>query len=477
METNLTDEPEAKPAKEESASSKSIEVTGTSSDKLFIKICFIFFGVGTLLVFNFIISDIDFFKHFQGTTKRDPSVVFPFLNFCLNILFQFILICKKKMFSYKLQLIFSFIFQIISLVLIPVSVLCFPRKEESDVSFYITCVIVFLQGFATAVCTSSVMGLASYFPVGNIVALSIGQGMSGLLANILKYLTLIFLPVKETEGDFERNLILGSIVFFSVGCVIMIICFIFLMLSYRNEYFLQVLEKVGEIGNAEITPTTQTEDDTIEPTSLVPRDLDDTPRNHLCDSTRAKRELEEYEIKIEDEKYKRHSFFYLIKCLLDINILIFLVYLVTFTVYPGACLGPSLFGLNNSWKPNTVATIFNIFDTIGRKIVDCLTPKKWMLYASTLIRLVLLILIPLDNFLGYKGFTSISSSLLIFNVAFLSITNGIATSLAYALAPKSVKSYLKAKAGGSVGFFNICGIFSGTVLAFGMNAIIQAISG
>lgn len=475
METLPTDQAESKPGKGESESNKSMEVMGTKSDILFIKICFIFFGIGTLLVFNFIISDIDFFIHFQGTDSKNPSIVFPFLNFILNILFQFIMVCKKKMFSYKAQLIFSIIFQICSLVLIPVSVLCFPRKEVSEVSFYITCVIVFLQGFATAVCTSSFMGLASYFPVGNIVALSIGQGLAGILSNILKYLTLIFLPVSDSTKD-EWNLILGSLIFFSVGCVLMILCFIFLMLAYRNEYFLQVLEKVGEIGNVEIVPTTQIEEEMPDPTRLVPKDLDETQRESYRDSTVARKELEEFEIKIEDEKYKRHSFIYLIKCLLDINILIFVAYFVTFSVYPGACLEPSLFGLNMFWKPNTVITIFNIFDTIGRKIVDCLKPKKWMLYVSTLIRLILLILIPLDDYLEFKQYITASSALLIFNVVFLSLTNGIATSLAYALAPMSVKSYLKGKAGGSVSFFNICGIFIGTISAFGMNAIIKAIT-
>ena len=57
METLPTDQVESKPGKGESESNKSIEVMGTKSDILFIKICFIFFGIGTLLVFNFIISD------------------------------------------------------------------------------------------------------------------------------------------------------------------------------------------------------------------------------------------------------------------------------------------------------------------------------------------------------------------------------------------------------------------------------------
>ena len=62
-----------------------------------------------------------------------------------------------------------------------------------------------------------------------------------------------------------------------------------------------------------------------------------------------------------------------------------------------------------------------------------------------------------------KTFTSIC---LIINVSILAITNGIATSLCFGLAPSLVPDEIKGRAGGSVGFFNIFGIFLGTCVAF-----------
>ncbi len=456
--------------KKESSSTSSVEVPGSDKDKRIIKICFVFFGIATLLVFNALLSDIDFFNHYQATETRNPSVIYPFLNFILNILFQFVIICSKKKKKYKNPLILSIVFQLIALILLPVSVLCFEKK--SNVSFYFTSGIVFIMGYITAVCTSYFMGLASHFPVENIVSLSLGQGLAGILMNVLKYLTLIFLPVKEGDPNEEKMINLGTLVFFSVSGLVMIICFIFLVIAYNNEYFIAVLEKCGQIGNIATAPTIENPPQMPERDYLLPKGLDDTTRSSIRDSIDNTVLVNQMQT-LETEDDKTNSFLFLIKQLMDINILIFLAYVVTFTVFPGACLQPALFGLNDHWKPNTVVTIFNIFDTLGRKCVSFFKPRKWMLWIATLIRFVFLFSIPYDDYLDHKGYAQASSILLIGNVVFIAFTNGIATSLAYALGPKCVRSYLKGKAGSSVSFFNIVGIFTGTVAAFGMDALIR----
>ena len=43
------------------------------------EICFIIFGIGSLLGWNAILSDISFFMNYQG--KYDPSITFPFFNY------------------------------------------------------------------------------------------------------------------------------------------------------------------------------------------------------------------------------------------------------------------------------------------------------------------------------------------------------------------------------------------------------------
>ena len=62
--------------------------------------------------------------------------------------------------------------------------------------------------------------------------------------------------------------------------------------------------------------------------------------------------------------------------------------------------------------------------------------------------------------------SNLSSILLMINVSLLAITNGMGTSLTFGLAPTLVPDEYKGRAGGSIGFFNIFGIFLGTCIAF-----------
>ena len=70
---------------------------------------------------------------------------------------------------------------------------------------------------------------------------------------------------------------------------------------------------------------------------------------------------------------------------------------------------------------------------------------------------------------------NLSSILLIINVALLAITNGIGTTVCLGLAPQGLPDSLKGRAGSSIGFFNIFGIFLGTCIAFLSKYIISQI--
>ena len=126
----------------------------------------------------------------------------------------------------------------ITLILLPLSVILFDQK----LGFYLSCGVVLLQGFINAVCLSSFFGLVSYFPVENIVMLSTGQGVAGILMNVIKYITLVSLTGFEEK---DQNII-GTLIFFSISAVIMFICFIFVLLAYKNNYFIDVLRSTDE---------------------------------------------------------------------------------------------------------------------------------------------------------------------------------------------------------------------------------------
>ena len=68
-----------------------------------ITLTFILYGVASLLGWNALLTKLDFFSFYLEGMK--PSISFSFLNFILNILFQYLLIIKKDLFPLKLQLI------------------------------------------------------------------------------------------------------------------------------------------------------------------------------------------------------------------------------------------------------------------------------------------------------------------------------------------------------------------------------------
>ena len=91
------------------------------------KIYFIIFGIGSVLSWNAILSDISFFMNYQG--KYDPSTSFSFCNYALNIAFQLIMIWKKQLLSYRIQLIIGLIISTASLVILPLIVINFEKNN------------------------------------------------------------------------------------------------------------------------------------------------------------------------------------------------------------------------------------------------------------------------------------------------------------------------------------------------------------
>ena len=165
-----------------------------------IQLIFIFFGVASLLGWNALLTKLDFFIYFIGGMK--PSTSFSFLNFILNIFFQFLLIIKKDLFPLKCQLISGIIGSIFFLLAIPISTMFLPK--DSLINYLVTGGLVLLMGFINALASGGFFNYVSYFPLEYIVSFSAGQGFSGIAMNVLEYLVLIF------AGGQEENLIILS---------------------------------------------------------------------------------------------------------------------------------------------------------------------------------------------------------------------------------------------------------------------------
>ena len=123
--------------------------------------------------------------------------------------------------------------------------------------------------------------------------------------------------------------------------------------------------------------------------------------------------------------------------------------------------------MNDSYRVNTIITLFNVFDTIGRKFPEYLPMTKSKVYVLTFLRFIFLFTFPLVVGLvdTYWLSSNVLSSFTIVNMILFAFTNGYLTSTSFSLAPDQVPSELKGKSGSSLSFFLIMGIFSGSMYA------------
>ena len=443
------------------------------------EICFIIFGIASLLAWNAILSDISFFMNYLE--KYDPSTAYSFCNFALNILFQLVLIWKKQFISYKLELILGLIFSIISLVFLPIVVISF--EKNSLTGFILSAGLVLIQGLINALCTSGFFGLTSFFPMKMIISLSTGQGLSGILMNIIGYMVLASINTGVRDDD-EK---LGAIIYFSISGFILLITLVILIISFKTDYFKYYLEKTEEfnkvdrkieieIENQPITTKTSLASENEEPLveEKQPEDKKEEKEEKKQEDKKEEKEekqpedkKEEIEGKTPKEKVKEITFVELFKRLYEIDILSCLIYVITFACFPSISICQRLFK-TGKYRALTIITIYNVGDTIGRFIMSSIKFQKKLAYIIICGRSILVVVLILNFYFDMRlGMDpNLSSIFLIIYVATLAITNGMGTTLCLGLAPSMVPDSMKGRAGSSVGFFNILGIFLGTCLAY-----------
>ena len=369
--------------------------------------------------------------------------IFSFSKCFSKYIISIYLLYKPKITTYKTQLLFCFIIVAISLITLPITVYLLSNFEILNI--IITSIMILLQGLLNAICQSSAFGLVSFFPFEMIVSLSFGQALAGILTNIIAFI------IKICFG--KISLEIEALVYFSISTLFTIICFICIILVYKNDYFKSQLSLSDEFNNS---------------SSLINNLFKNDDNNKNENNSQTDKE-------INNEDKKEISFMDLTKLLINVNILIAILYITTMTLYPNSfLLFESLKTLFQSYQTITILSIYNVFDTIGRYSANCLPKNQLSIYIITLSKLSLLIIIPFLH--TFKNNDTIILNIIIFTcIAFLGITNGIGTSLILGFAPTLVPDELKGKAGSSVSFYLITGIFLGSCFNFLMNYIITSI--
>ena len=298
----------------------SINNENSPNDGKKMKLCFIIFGIGSLLGWNAILSDISFFMNYQG--KYDPSTSFPFFNYALNIFFQLLLIWKKQILSYKTQLLIGLIGSMVSLVILPLVAICF--EKNSLIGFIITGGIILILGLVDALCSSGFFLLASFFPRKMIIYLSTGQGLSGILMNIISYIVISSVNTRNNDDNAK----LGAIIFFSISGLILLITLLILLFAFKSEYFKYYLKK--------------TKDFNIKNLDKIEEEINKMRITINSTSSQNKEEIINIENNSKDKK-NEITFIQLFKSLYDIDLLSCYLYIITFSLFPSVAISQRLF--------------------------------------------------------------------------------------------------------------------------------------
>ena len=400
------------------------------------RVIFTFFGLSSLLGFNVLLTEMSFFNNYLG--EMNPSLVFNFLNYVLNIPFQFLLLWKKDFLSLKTQLIIALVGSIIFLILIPLSTMTL--GENTQTNKLVTGGLVLLMGFINALCSGGFYNLVSNFPLEMIVILTTCQAISGIVLNVIQYIIL-------WSSGVDGNIVIQAWIFFGISILIIAISLFFLLVSFNNEYFQYYLNKSKNKEEGETNSSLQ--GDTL-------------PDDQLG-------------IVQEETPTEKGWFMALFKKIWDLDLLVIYLYIVTFTLYPNASINQQVFDWSPPFSINTVIFVYNIFDTLGRVLVGKIKPSKKLNTIVILGRSFLLFTVVFNYYCqdGLEWNSTLTTILLFINMAIFASTNGIGTTLCFALAPNEVEDKYKGQAGISISFFLIIGIFIGSLTAFITNAIIN----
>ncbi len=164
---------------------------------------------------HIILIEFDFYIYYQ----KDYSPEFRYGMFSLSIHFivqYFIIFYGNKRCSYQKLLLVTFLMLISLFITLPLIVAYIPRL----MGFLITCVVIIILGAITGVNQSAIYGVISILPSKYILVMSFGQGICGLILNLIKYISLFaFESIYKLPNNKKKVVLLEEIYIF-YGCAI-----------------------------------------------------------------------------------------------------------------------------------------------------------------------------------------------------------------------------------------------------------------
>ena len=274
-------------------------------------ICYL--GICSLLAYNCLISAIDIFNEYK---QFRIEFFFPFSFNMISIITQVVLFVVKQNTISRFKLM---LFSIICILVLFCSLPLVVAYINNFNGFVVCLVIIGLLGLFTNIFLFCTYGLTGLLEFSMLISLNLGNALSGILCNAIRYLLVVF------------NVANGEIIYFFVGGTILIIGAVLLIIFFNSEYIEYNYFKSGEISQAKYL--------------LV----------------KEKYKLDDIEILNQKECNLKNIVIKLFK----LSFTVFLSFFTTYFIYPSLAYQFSMYDLNKEYLYNTISFIYNAFYSIG----------------------------------------------------------------------------------------------------------------
>lgn len=406
-----------------------LEVAGAGAPEVQSKfwgivVCF-FLGNGSLFAWNSMLTIEDYyvtlFPKYHPT--RVLTLVYQPFAFGLTCIFTYY---EAKLNTRRRNLAGFALFFLSSLALIMLDI---GTKGHGGISPYIgICIISALFGTSDALVQGGIVGDISLMCPEFIQSFLAGLAASGVLTSALRLIT------KAAFEDSQNGLRNGAMLFFSVTCLFELLCFLLYAYVFPKlpivKYYRTKAASEGSmtVGSDLAAAGVKTEQD---------RQVEEDPLKHERLSTKQ-----------------------LLMQNIDYAVDIYLIYVLTLSIFPGFLSEDTGAHSLGTWYALTLISMYNVLDLIGRYVplIKCMkiTNRKVLMGAI----LARFLFIPAFYFTAKYG----DQGYMIFLTSLLGLTNGYLTVCVVAEAPNGYKGPEQNALGNVLVVCLLAGIFSGVVL-------------
>lgn len=179
---------------------------------------FLTLGVAALLPYNCMIVPVDYWSQFY------PQIFMSVLSFTYSIVGVVVVALmtwRGYKLNYNIHIYTALAFWFFALVFIP---LCYLFTKNKTVLMWITLIPIILSGVGNGTYYSTLVGYASKLNPLYAQAISAGQGVAGLIPQLILILIKgIVQAIGQSQEDYEDQLYYSTLVYFAVGAVFILV--------------------------------------------------------------------------------------------------------------------------------------------------------------------------------------------------------------------------------------------------------------